>query len=72
MMDGTIDVGPLLAYQGQEDCQSMECRRYFDRDDNDVCAGWHCGNCHHPSSQYGHFVASDNGFTCQPEPAPPA
>ncbi len=70
--DGTIRVGPLLAYQSEPGCQSMMCRRDFSDGMPGVCAGWHCGNCHQPSSQYGHFSSTEDGFTCQPEPALPA
>lgn len=50
-----LKVHRQMAYQGDPDCTSNMCRRFFgERDAPSVCAGWHCANCRQPSSQYGH------------------
>lgn len=53
------EIGPMLAYQGKEGCQSPLCRRFAQRNDDgsfDVgpCLGYHCPICHEPSSMMGH------------------
>ena len=45
--------GLPMAYEGRADCTSMLCRRFMGAGEPG-CAGWHCGVCDQPSSQYGH------------------
>lgn len=52
--------GRLMAYQGKPGCTSMQCRRFFNADGSSgACMGWHCADCHEPSSQYGHDVCME-------------
>lgn len=60
-MSGEWKIGPLMAYQGDPDCTSMLCRRYFGADNRITpgCIGWHCAVCCEPSSQYGHSECAE-------------
>jgi len=53
-----------------EECNDMRCRRVgiIDSEGNSksVCAGYHCGRCGEPSSQYGHYSWDLKDFTCKP------
>jgi hypothetical protein len=55
-----IEIKYPMAYEGQEGCQSMYCRRFVGSPN---CVGWHCYACGGPSSQYGHKECHDG----QPE-----
>lgn len=56
MPDGSrLELGPMLAYQGKEGCESSGCTRMIYPDGTvGPCMGWHCAHCHEPTSSQGH------------------
>lgn len=63
MTNHGLQMGPLIAYQGREGCQSGVCRSIQNEAGEWICVGWHCAFCHEPSSYQGHV-------DCHPDQAP--
>lgn len=57
----SFELGPMVAYQGKEDCRNPTCFRgwYGDTMADEGCAGYHCAVCHKPSSMYGHKACQE-------------
>lgn len=59
MVKGNFEIGPMLAYQGKDGCESTLCRRMVKRSDDGSfligpCLGYHCPICDEPCSMMGH------------------
>lgn len=45
-------LGPLVAYQGKDDCMDVRCRRRSLKEPG--CMDYHCPTCDEPCSMMGH------------------
>ena len=49
-------LGPMVAYQGKEDCRNATCRRRWNGNKmlDEGCVDYHCPVCHLPCGMTGH------------------
>ena len=56
-----VTISKQMAYEGKPGCTNPLCRTMCGEDGSLVCVGWHCPQCHEPTSMYGHDCGDNRG-----------